>query len=66
MTGADVITIERLKHARAVVAEVIVRHGDAALPIFERLEREIAARDRREALLARVRAVAAGGESVSA
>ncbi len=41
------ITLERLEKAMATLAAVIERRGDAAWPIFERLERE------RDALLDR-------------
>jgi hypothetical protein len=36
------ITIERLERALAVAAYLVTRHGIKAVPIFERLERELA------------------------
>jgi hypothetical protein len=39
----DKITVERLEIARDVSAYLIVRHGDHLTPMFERLERELAA-----------------------
>lgn len=40
------------------MAKIIVLHGDKYLPLFERLERELAVAEKREATLARVKALA--------
>lgn len=57
------ITLDRLVSARGTVATYIRLHKASwALPIFERLEREIAERERTEGLMARVERVAAGVE----
>jgi hypothetical protein len=37
------VTIERLERALAVAAYIVTRDGPKAVPIFERLERELAA-----------------------
>ena len=47
-----------IRQALAIVAEVVVRHGVAYLPLFERLEREVAALDDRASALDRARQVA--------
>jgi len=36
------VTIERLERALAVAAYLVTRHGVKAVPIFEKLERELA------------------------
>jgi hypothetical protein len=40
---SDEVTIERLERAVAVCAYIAVRDGQKAVPIFERLERELTA-----------------------
>jgi hypothetical protein len=40
---SEPVTIERLERALAIVAYCITKHGDYLVPIFERLERELAA-----------------------
>lgn len=37
------ITVDRLERALALSAHLVVRDGPVVLPIFERLERELAA-----------------------
>lgn len=62
MTGAAIAkrrySSEELKAALATVAEIIVAHGDAYLPIFERLERELDGAVERELTLERVKSAA--------
>lgn len=36
------VSLAELEHALAVAAYIVVRHGDAYVPTFERLEREVA------------------------
>lgn len=47
------VTIDQIRHAMAILANVIETHpdGEKAWPIFERLERELAMRQDREARL---------------
>lgn len=51
---------DQLRAAHRYAAHLVIQHGDAALPLFERLEREMEALGRREALTARAREVAEG------
>lgn len=53
------ITLERLKRGLRTAAYIVCHHprGEKALPIYERLEREIADRETREQSLARAAAV---------
>ena len=55
------IPLARLIRCRDFVAAVIAGGETAALPIFERLEAEIAAVERAEASIARARTIAAAG-----
>jgi hypothetical protein len=41
--GDDVVTLDRLERALTLAAYLVSLDGDAAVPIFERLEREYAA-----------------------
>jgi hypothetical protein len=41
MSDPEPITMERLERALAVAAYMITLHGPIAVPLFERLEREI-------------------------
>ena len=50
------ISLDRLIHARALAAAVVKQHGEWALPIFSRLDREIT---KREAIGARLDAACA-------
>lgn len=52
-------SIDDLKTALVVIAEIIVLHGEAYLPIFERIEAEAAAFEKRQSALARARTVLA-------
>ncbi|MCF1502150.1 hypothetical protein L0F51_00015 [Afifella sp. H1R] len=49
----------KLTRARALAASLVLRHGEELLPIFDRLDRECAALEKREDALDRVRAIAA-------
>jgi hypothetical protein len=51
-------TVSQILKARAQLAEIIETspHGEKYWPIFERLERELAARDNKSARLAAARA----------
>ena len=54
------ITAPRLEHALAIVAEIVTRPGgDVYLPIFERLEKELAALTKTTSALEGARAIAA-------
>ena len=44
-------TIEQIIEARNQCAEIIALHGEKFLPIFERLENEIAIRQKKQELL---------------
>jgi hypothetical protein len=48
-----------IRSAFALIAEVVVLHGAAYLPLFERLEREVAALDAKASAFDRARQVAA-------
>ncbi len=52
------ITIADLERSLAVLAKVVARYGDVYLPIFQRMEFELAAAQEREAALARARKMA--------
>ncbi|WP_414832155.1 hypothetical protein [Afifella sp. YEN Y35] len=51
--------LAELTRARALAASLVLRHGEELLPIFDRLDRECAALEKREDALDRVRAIAA-------
>jgi hypothetical protein len=51
------VTLARLERALMTVAHVVMQHGDRYAPIFERLERELAAARERSATVDRARAV---------
>jgi hypothetical protein len=53
------VTIERLERALAVCAHLVVRDGPVVVPIFERLERELAAMRSNEATVVRAKALLA-------
>jgi hypothetical protein len=53
----DVITVERLERALAVCAYLIVRHGDYVTPLFERIERDLAALRAQHAAVDRAKAL---------
>ena len=56
----DEITAPRLERALAIVAEIVTRPGgDVYLPIFERLEKELAALTKTTSALEGARAIAA-------
>lgn len=52
---SEPITVERLERALAVAAYVVVLDGPVMVPIFERLERELAAMRRQEDTVARAK-----------
>ena len=59
MSGApDQISAARLEAALGLAAEVVDQLGPAYLPIFERLEAELAARDQSRNAVARARSLA--------
>jgi hypothetical protein len=45
---SETVTIERLERGLALCAYLVVRDGRVAVPLFERLERELAAMRRQE------------------
>lgn len=53
---SDDVTLERLERARAAIAYAMTLDGAVYGPIFERLEREIAARRTTDDVMARARA----------
>lgn len=61
MTTGRPITAERIERALRAVARIVARPGgEAYIPIFERLERELAERQHQQSAVARARAIAAG------
>lgn len=50
-------TLEELEELRGIAAGVVVRHGEAALPIFERLEREVEAAKAKSSAMQRAREI---------
>lgn len=46
-------TPEQVVHARNFAALVVARHGEKYLPLFERMEREVANLEKKEDALAR-------------
>lgn len=56
------ITLAELEHARAMAARVVLDCGEQYLPIFERLEAEIAKFKARETLHVRLRAIVEGDD----
>lgn len=57
MPDSKPITVDRIERALAVAAYVVVNHGDVYLPIFERLECELADAKRRADAVGRARAI---------
>ena len=53
-------TMDELTEARAVAARIVDRHGEAYLPIFIRLDREIEARLGEASALEKARRLARG------
>lgn len=51
------ITLERLQRAQALIAKVIVRDGPVYAPYLERLDREIAALQSKDDIVARARRI---------
>ncbi|MGY0573725.1 hypothetical protein ACTGJ9_023760 [Bradyrhizobium sp. RDM12] len=51
----DEVTVERLERALAVVAYLVARDGPKRIPLFERLERELAAMRQTEDAMGRAR-----------
>lgn len=54
------ITPEQIIEARNYAALVVARHGEAYLPLFERMEREVANLEKKEDALARALRLANG------
>lgn len=52
------IPFEVVAHARQFLAGIVLRHGEWALPLFERLDEECVALERQRSSLDRVRAIA--------
>lgn len=52
---------QRLRLALRISAQLVARDGEAYLPIFLRLETEVAALDAREQAMERARAISRGG-----
>lgn len=57
--AAGPLTLGELRHARALAARAVLLYGDAYMPIYERLDAEVKAREGRETARDRLRAVAA-------
>lgn len=53
----NVVTIERLERALALAAYFVVLDGPIAAPLFDRLERELAAARKADDTVARARAL---------
>ncbi|MET4801408.1 hypothetical protein [Bradyrhizobium sp. LB11.1] len=49
------VTIERLERALALCAHLVVRDGPVVVPLFERLERELAAMRQTEDAMGRAK-----------
>ncbi len=59
MKRPDAMNAERIERALRVAARIVARPGgEAYVPIFERLERELAERQRERGAVARARAIA--------
>lgn len=59
--AAGAVTVERLERALLTAARIVDLHGDVYLPIFERLEAELADRRARQSSLSRARALSRSG-----
>ena len=55
----EAVTIERLERALALCAHLVVLDGPVVIPLFERLERDLAAMRSNEATVARAKALLA-------
>jgi hypothetical protein len=53
------ITVERLERALEIAADLVVYHGDAVVPFFERIEEELHALRKRSSAADRARQMAA-------
>lgn len=53
-------TVQELEHSLALAAYVVVRHGEAYVPILERLERELEEARQRVSHTDRARRILAG------
>ena len=49
------ISIARLQHALKLCARIVVLHGEVYLPIFERLEKDIKALEKRKITMERIK-----------
>jgi hypothetical protein len=54
---SEPVTIERLERALAVLAHLVVLDGPVVIPLFERIERELAAARAEQDAMARARAI---------
>lgn len=52
------ITIERLENCLVILAKVITFHGEKYLPLFERFQREIEERKRKDDIMTLVNKIA--------
>jgi hypothetical protein len=57
--GSTASAVRHVERALLVAAQLVAYHGDAYLPIFERLERELAALHRQTSAVERARTIAA-------
>jgi hypothetical protein len=54
---SDEITVERLERGLAVCAQLVLLDGPVMIPMFERIERELAARRSQNDAVARAKAL---------
>lgn len=54
---AAVATVERLRRAQVTIAYVVLRYGPAYAPLFDRIERELAAAERADTVANRARRI---------
>jgi hypothetical protein len=59
MPAQGPLDLEELRHARALAARAVLLYGDDYMPVYGRLDAEVKARESREAVRDRLRAVAA-------
>ena len=53
------VSDERLSEAYKKIAQIVSEHGDAYLPIFERLHKELEERDAKKSMMSLAKSVAA-------
>jgi hypothetical protein len=51
------VTVDRLRRAQVAIAYVVMRHGPAYAPLFDRIERDLAAAESADSVEARARRV---------